>query len=150
VEPEVKEDGTPTGYYLVTAGEGGRLAMLLRAKRKQIRKSEPVRCWLDPYRQHSLGVANADAGCRQIVLDQSTVEERRQRPCFEHHAKKPACVTAKRLRDHLGIRRARTAPPDRTIAIHNANMRCPVTHISYPANIVIGHPPACGACLAPY
>ena len=47
VEPETKEDGTPTGYYLVTAGEGRRLAMLLRAKRKQIRKSEPVRCWLD-------------------------------------------------------------------------------------------------------
>lgn len=47
VEPEVKEDGTPTGYYLVTAGEGRRLAMLLRVKRKQIKKSEPVRCWLD-------------------------------------------------------------------------------------------------------
>ena len=47
VEPEIKEDGTPTGYYLVTAGEGRRLAMLLRAKRKQIKKSEPVRCWLD-------------------------------------------------------------------------------------------------------
>ncbi|WP_299008608.1 ParB/RepB/Spo0J family partition protein [uncultured Caulobacter sp.] len=47
VEPETKEDGTPTGYYLVTAGEGRRLAMLLRAKRKQIKKSEAVRCWLD-------------------------------------------------------------------------------------------------------
>ncbi|MFI8683579.1 ParB/RepB/Spo0J family partition protein [Brevundimonas diminuta] len=47
VEPEVKEDGTPTGSYLVTAGEGRRLAMLLRAKRKQIKKSELVRCWLD-------------------------------------------------------------------------------------------------------
>jgi ParB family chromosome partitioning protein len=47
VEPETKEDGTPTGCYLVTAGEGRRLAMLLRAKRKQIKKSEPVRCWLD-------------------------------------------------------------------------------------------------------
>lgn len=46
VEPEVKE-GNPTGCYLVTAGEGRRLAMLLRAKRKQINKSEPVRCWLD-------------------------------------------------------------------------------------------------------
>src|SRR3546814_8525146 len=34
-------------YYLVTAGEGRRLAMLLRAKRKQIKKSEPMRCWLD-------------------------------------------------------------------------------------------------------
>ena len=47
IEPETKEDGTPTGNYLVTAGEGRRLAMLLRAKRKQIKKSEPVRCWLD-------------------------------------------------------------------------------------------------------
>jgi ParB family transcriptional regulator, chromosome partitioning protein len=47
VEPETKEDGTPTSYYLVTAGEGRRLAMLLRAKRKQCKKSEPVRCWLD-------------------------------------------------------------------------------------------------------
>ncbi len=47
VEPEVREDGTPTGYYLVTAGEGRRQAMLLSAKRKQIRKSHPVRCWLD-------------------------------------------------------------------------------------------------------
>ncbi|EZP81804.1 putative transcriptional regulator [Novosphingobium resinovorum] len=47
VEPEVKEDGTQTGYYLVTAGEGRRLAMLLRTKRKQIKKSEAVRCWLD-------------------------------------------------------------------------------------------------------
>lgn len=47
VEPETKEDGTPTGHYLVTAGEGRRLAMLLCAKRKQIKKSEPVRCWLD-------------------------------------------------------------------------------------------------------
>lgn len=47
VEPEVKEDGTPTGYYFVTAGEGRRLAMLLCAKRKKMKKSQPVRCWLD-------------------------------------------------------------------------------------------------------
>ncbi|MCZ4107002.1 ParB/RepB/Spo0J family partition protein [Brevundimonas diminuta] len=46
VEPEVKDE-KPTGYYLVTAGEGRRLAMLLRAKRKQCKKSEAVRCWLD-------------------------------------------------------------------------------------------------------
>lgn len=46
VEPEMK-DGEPTGYYLVTAGEGRRLAMLLRAKRRQIKKSHTVRCWLD-------------------------------------------------------------------------------------------------------
>lgn len=47
VEPEMNAEGTPTGCYFVTAGEGRRLAMLLRAKRKQIKKSEPVRCWLD-------------------------------------------------------------------------------------------------------
>src|SRR3546814_20289217 len=34
-------------YYLVTAGGGRRLAMLRRAKRNQIKKSEPMRCWLD-------------------------------------------------------------------------------------------------------
>ena len=47
VEPEVKEDGTPTGAYLVTAGEGRRLAQLLRVKRKQIKKTHPIRCYLD-------------------------------------------------------------------------------------------------------
>lgn len=47
IEPEVREDGTPTGAYLVTAGEGRRLAQLLRVKRKQIKKTQPVRCYLD-------------------------------------------------------------------------------------------------------
>ncbi|RKF22602.1 ParB/RepB/Spo0J family partition protein [Altericroceibacterium spongiae] len=47
VEPEVKEDGTPTGFYFVTAGEGRRQAMLLCAKRRKTKKSDPVRCWLD-------------------------------------------------------------------------------------------------------
>ena len=47
IEPEVKEDGTPTGFYLVTAGEGRRLAQLLRAKRKQIKKTQAIRCYLD-------------------------------------------------------------------------------------------------------
>jgi len=47
IEPEVREDGTPTGSYLVTAGEGRRLAQLLRAKRKQIKKTQPIRCYLD-------------------------------------------------------------------------------------------------------
>lgn len=47
IEPELKADGAPTGFYFVTAGEGRRLAQLLRVKRKQIRKTEPVRCWLD-------------------------------------------------------------------------------------------------------
>lgn len=47
VEPETNAEGEPTGSYLVTIGEGRRLAQLLRAKRKQIKKSEPIRCVLD-------------------------------------------------------------------------------------------------------
>lgn len=43
VEPEAK-DGKPTGFYLVTIGEGRRQAQLLRAKRKEITKTEPIRC----------------------------------------------------------------------------------------------------------
>ncbi len=47
VEPEFDADGEGTGFYLVTVGEGRRLAQLLRAKRKQIKKSEPIRGVLD-------------------------------------------------------------------------------------------------------
>jgi len=47
VEPETDEAGAPTGCYFVTIGEGRRLAQLLRAKRKQIKKTEPVRCVVD-------------------------------------------------------------------------------------------------------
>ena len=47
VEPEHDKKGRTTGYYLVTAGEGRRLAQLLRAKRKEIAKTEPIRCVLD-------------------------------------------------------------------------------------------------------
>ncbi|RWI72234.1 ParB/RepB/Spo0J family partition protein [Mesorhizobium sp.] len=46
VEPELA-DGQPTGCYFVTIGEGRRLAQLLRAKRKQIKKTEPIRCVID-------------------------------------------------------------------------------------------------------
>ncbi|UPG71748.1 ParB N-terminal domain-containing protein [Roseomonas gilardii subsp. gilardii] len=47
VEPETNTDGEPTGSYFVTIGEGRRLAQMLRVKRKQIKKSEPIRCVLD-------------------------------------------------------------------------------------------------------
>lgn len=47
VEPELGEDGAPTGYYLVTIGEGRRQAQLLRAKRKEIKNTEPIRCVID-------------------------------------------------------------------------------------------------------
>lgn len=47
VEPEIDDEGRPTGSYLVTIGEGRRLAQLLRAKRKEIKKSELIRCVID-------------------------------------------------------------------------------------------------------
>lgn len=47
VEPETDAKGKPTGAYLVNAGEGRRLAQLLRAKRKKIKKDEPIPCILD-------------------------------------------------------------------------------------------------------
>ncbi len=47
VEPELDPAGEPTGSFFVTVGEGRRLAHLLRAKRKEIRKTEPVRCVID-------------------------------------------------------------------------------------------------------
>ena len=47
VEPEVVADATPTGFYFVTIGEGRRLAQLLRVKRKEIKKTEPIRCIVD-------------------------------------------------------------------------------------------------------
>jgi len=47
VEPERDEGGQPTGFYFVTIGEGRRLAQLLRTKRKEIKKTEPIRCFID-------------------------------------------------------------------------------------------------------
>lgn len=47
VEPELDAEGAATGFYFVTIGEGRRLAQLLRAKRKQIKKTEPIRCIID-------------------------------------------------------------------------------------------------------
>jgi ParB family transcriptional regulator, chromosome partitioning protein len=47
VEPELDADGAPSGFYFVTIGEGRRLAQLLRVKRKEIKKTEPIRCVID-------------------------------------------------------------------------------------------------------
>ncbi len=47
VEPETDEAGAATGFYLVTIGEGRRLALALLAKRKTIKKTKPVRCAVD-------------------------------------------------------------------------------------------------------
>ena len=47
VEPELDPDGASTGFYFVTIGEGRRLAQLLRVKRKEIKKTELIRCVID-------------------------------------------------------------------------------------------------------
>jgi ParB family chromosome partitioning protein len=47
VEPELGGDGLATGFYFITIGEGRRLAQLLRVKRKEIKKTEPIRCVID-------------------------------------------------------------------------------------------------------
>ena len=47
VEPELDAGGAPAGFYFVTIGEGRRLAQLLRVKRKEIKKTEPIRCVID-------------------------------------------------------------------------------------------------------
>jgi ParB family chromosome partitioning protein len=47
VEPELDGEGAETGFYFVSIGEGRRLAQLLRVKRKQIKKTEPMRCVID-------------------------------------------------------------------------------------------------------
>lgn len=64
VEPELDGEGQPTGFYLVAIGEGRRLAQLLRAKRKEIKKTEPIRCVID--------TANDPA---EISLDENITRE---------------------------------------------------------------------------
>jgi ParB family chromosome partitioning protein len=47
VETERDDDGQPTGCYLVTVGEGRRLAHLMRVKRKWIKCDHAIRCTVD-------------------------------------------------------------------------------------------------------
>jgi ParB family chromosome partitioning protein len=54
----------PTGFYLVSIGEGRRLAQMLRVKRKEIKKTEPIRCVID--------TANDAA---EISLDENVTRE---------------------------------------------------------------------------
>ncbi|ACI91170.1 ParB domain protein nuclease [Afipia carboxidovorans OM5] len=64
VEPELDGEGEPTGCYLVSIGEGRRLAQMLRVKRKKIKKTEPIRCVID--------TANDAA---EISLDENVTRE---------------------------------------------------------------------------
>ena len=64
VEPELDGEGQPTGFYLVSIGEGRRLAQMLRVKRKEIKKTEAIRCVID--------TANDAA---EISLDENVTRE---------------------------------------------------------------------------
>jgi ParB family chromosome partitioning protein len=64
VEPETDAAGEPTGFYLVSIGEGRRQAQNLRAKRKEIKKTELIRCVID--------TANDAA---EISLDENVTRE---------------------------------------------------------------------------
>lgn len=64
VEPELDASGEPSGFYLVSIGEGRRLAQLLRVKRKEIKKTEAIRCVID--------TANDAA---EISLDENVTRE---------------------------------------------------------------------------
>src|ERR1700733_11295490 len=47
VKTERDDQGEATGFYLVTAGEGRRLAQLLRVKHKKIKAGHPIPCAID-------------------------------------------------------------------------------------------------------
>lgn len=64
VEPELDAASEPTGFYLVSIGEGRRLAQMLRVKRKEIKKTEAIRCVID--------TANDAA---EISLDENVTRE---------------------------------------------------------------------------
>ena len=67
VAPELDADGAETGFYFVTIGEGRRLAQLLRVKRKQIKKTEPIRCVIDTQNDPT-----------EISLDENVTREENQ------------------------------------------------------------------------
>ena len=64
VEPETDETGAETGFYLVTIGEGRRLAQCLRVTRKEIKKTEPIPC-----------VINVTDDPHEISLDENVTRE---------------------------------------------------------------------------
>jgi ParB family chromosome partitioning protein len=87
VETEVDEDGRKTGSYLVTAGEGRRLAQLARVQRKHIKVDEPIRCVIDDSHNaravslaenelhQKLGAADQLVAFKQLVDGGQSVEE---------------------------------------------------------------------------
>jgi ParB family chromosome partitioning protein len=71
VEPERDADDKETGHYLVTIGEGRRLAQVLRVKRKQIKKGELIRCVLDTeHDAHEISLAENVVRTRMHPADE--------------------------------------------------------------------------------
>ncbi|MEN5229750.1 ParB/RepB/Spo0J family partition protein [Brevundimonas naejangsanensis] len=64
VEIERGEDGAATGNYLVTIGEGRRQGLRLLAKRKQIKRTHPVKV-----------VVDTENDAHEISLDENTTRE---------------------------------------------------------------------------
>lgn len=64
VEIERDGEGAPTGSYLVSIGEGRRQGLRLLAKRKQIKRTHPVRVIVD-----------AENDAHEISLDENTTRE---------------------------------------------------------------------------
>jgi len=104
VEPEVDADGAATGFYFVTIGEGRRLAQLLRVKRKEIKKAEPIRCIID--------TANDP---HEISLDENVTRENMHpadkfeafKKLAEERAEEQICVSTRSARP--GVQGARAA-----------------------------------------
>jgi ParB family chromosome partitioning protein len=92
VEPETDEAGAATGFYLVTIGEGRRLALALLAKRKTIKKVEPVRCVVD--------LANDP---HEISLDEN-VTRFRMHPADEFEAFREQCERRGLGAEEIGAR----------------------------------------------
>jgi ParB family transcriptional regulator, chromosome partitioning protein len=87
VETETDAKGKATGHYLVTAGEGRRLAQLLRVKRKEIKADEPIHCVIDDaHRAQAISLAENElhehmhpadqfAAFKQLVDGGQSIEE---------------------------------------------------------------------------
>jgi ParB family chromosome partitioning protein len=67
VKTETDQTGSATGFYLVTAGEGRRLAQLVRVKRKQIKADELIPCVIDDTR-NGVAVSLAENEIRQPTM----------------------------------------------------------------------------------
>jgi ParB family transcriptional regulator, chromosome partitioning protein len=67
VKTETDLTGGATGFYLVTAGEGRRLAQLVRVKRKQIKADELIPCVIDDTR-NAVAVSLAENEIRQPTM----------------------------------------------------------------------------------